>query len=92
MGIARGRAKVRFGGKHGRTFKLSAGDVVILPADTGHKCIAVSRRFLAVGAYPPFGTYDECIPTKARHSRDTMRIRKVARPRNDPVFGSAGRF
>ena len=27
LGIARGTAKVRFGGQHGRTIKLSAGDV-----------------------------------------------------------------
>jgi uncharacterized protein YjlB len=31
MGIARDIAKVRFGGKQGRTFQLNAGDVVILP-------------------------------------------------------------
>lgn len=34
LGIARGSAKVRLGGDRGRTFKLSAGDVVILPAGT----------------------------------------------------------
>ena len=81
MGIARGTAKVRFGGKYGRTFKLSAGDVAILPAGTGHQCISASRSFLAVGAYPPLGTYDERIPTKAKHSRDVTRVRRVARPR-----------
>jgi hypothetical protein len=52
MGLRAARAKVRFG-KHGRTFKLSAGDVVILPAGTGRKCIAASRRFLAVGPIHP---------------------------------------
>jgi uncharacterized protein YjlB len=45
MGLRAARAKVRFDGKHGRTFKLSAGDVVILPAGSGRKCIAASRRF-----------------------------------------------
>src|ERR1700689_3977809 len=36
MGIARGRAKVRFGGEHGHTIDVVAGDVDLLPAGTGH--------------------------------------------------------
>jgi len=32
LGVARGSARVRLGGDRGRTFKFSAGDIVILPA------------------------------------------------------------
>lgn len=90
MGVARGTAKVRFGGERGRTIKLSAGDVAILPAGTGHQCIAASKNFLVIGAYPQTGTYDECIPTKANCARNVARNRKTARPRKDPVFGTDG--
>jgi uncharacterized protein YjlB len=90
MGVARGTAKVRFGGAHGRTIKLGPGDVAILPAGTGHQCIAASRTFLVVGAYPQTGTYDECVPAKADHARDIARVRKVPRPRKDPAFGREG--
>jgi uncharacterized protein YjlB len=90
MGVARGTAKVRFGGAHGRTIKLSAGDVAILPAGTGHQCIAGSKTFLVVGAYPQSGTYDERIPGTDDHARDLARVRKVPRPRKDPVFGRDG--
>ena len=38
MGMARGRAKVRFGGENGQEIEIVAGDVVILPAGTGHQC------------------------------------------------------
>lgn len=79
LGIAKGSAKVRFGGERGRTIKLSAGDVAILPAGTGHQCIAASKTFLVVGAYPGVGTYDECIPTRAGRARNLTRLRKVAR-------------
>jgi uncharacterized protein YjlB len=34
MGIARGRAKVRFGGNKGQEFDLAQGDVCVLPAGT----------------------------------------------------------
>lgn len=90
MGVARGTAKVRFGGEPGRTLKLSAGDVAILPAGTGHQCLAASKTFLAVGAYPQTGIYDECIPTRAEHARSAARVSKVPRPRKDPAFGING--
>ena len=89
LGVARGTAKVQFGGKKGRTLSLKAGDVAVLPAGTGHQCLSASDDFLVVGAYPPFGTYDEC--TTAEHHWDALAtIPKVGRPRKDPVYGSKG--
>ena len=90
MGVARGRAQVRFGGNSGRVLNVKAGDVAILPAGTGHQCLKASKDFLVVGAYPPSGTYDECRGTKAEHERATKTIPKVARPKKDPVYGRAG--
>lgn len=90
LGIARGSAKVRLGGDRGRTFKLSAGDVVILPAGTGHQGLAASKDFLVVGAYPASGKYDECGPGAEEHDRSIKSIEKVKRPRKDPLFGAEG--
>ncbi len=90
LGIARGSAQVRLGGKRGRTFKLSAGDVVVLPAGTGHQCLSATDDFLVVGAYPRAGTYDECHPTPEDHARGVKSVPKVARPRRDPLSGSDG--
>jgi uncharacterized protein YjlB len=90
LGIARGSATVRVGGNKGRTLKLKAGDAVIIPAGTGHQCLAASKSFMAVGAYPPIGTYDECGPTVEEHERGLKSVRRVGRPRKDPVFGGNG--
>jgi uncharacterized protein YjlB len=90
LGIARGSATVRIGGNKGRTLKVKAGDVLIIPAGTGHQSLKASPTFLAVGAYPPRGTYDECAPTKEDHDRALKTVPKVARPRTDPVCGSRG--
>jgi uncharacterized protein YjlB len=90
LGVARGNAKVRLGGERGRTFKIGAGDIVILPAGTGHQCLAASKDFLVVGAYPRSGIYDECRPDAEEHDRRVDSIAKVKRPRKDPVFGVKG--
>jgi uncharacterized protein YjlB len=88
LGIARGQGRVQLGGPHGRTIELKAGDVAILPAGTGHQCLGASKDFLVVGAYPPFGKYDEC--TTKEHDRAVVTIPKVARPHKDPVYGADG--
>jgi uncharacterized protein YjlB len=90
LGVARGSAKVRLGGDRGRTFKFSAGDIVILPAGTGHQCLNASKDFLVVGAYPPSGTYDECGGAAEEHERSVGSVEKVRRPGKDPVFGAKG--
>ncbi|RWO91442.1 cupin domain-containing protein [Mesorhizobium sp.] len=89
LGVAAGTAKVQFGGKKGRTLSLKAGDVAVLPAGTGHQCLSASDDFVVVGAYPPFGTYDKCT-TAQDHDGALATIRKVGRPRKDPVYGSKG--
>lgn len=89
LGVARGSAKVEFGGVKGRTLQLKAGDVAVLPAGTGHRLIDASRNFLVVGAYPPDGTYDECTDTRDR-AEAARRIARVGRPKTDPVFGRHG--
>ncbi|MFL6800016.1 MAG: cupin domain-containing protein [Xanthobacteraceae bacterium] len=90
LGVAQGHARVRFGGRAGRVFHLKSGDVAILPAGTGHHCLSASKDLLVVGAYPPFGTYDECRASTKEHDRAIATVRKVARPRKDPVYGGDG--
>jgi uncharacterized protein YjlB len=90
LGFARGSASLRLGGARGRKLKVKAGDVLVLPAGTGHQRLSMSRDLLVVGAYPRKGGYDMCRPGKADHDRAASAISKVPRPRADPVYGAEG--
>jgi uncharacterized protein YjlB len=90
MGVARGRAKVRFGGEKGQEIEIVAGDVVVLPAGTGHQRLSQTANLLVIGAYPPSGKYDLCRGSKADHDRALSSIRQVPLPAADPVFGPKG--
>lgn len=90
LGIARGHAKVRFGGEKGKVLGIAAGDVAILPAGTGHQCISSSEDFSVVGAYPPGPSMDLVRPTKEAHAKALKTIPQVAVPKTDPVLGANG--
>lgn len=91
LGIARGTAKVQLGGHQGETFDLKAGDIVVLPAGTGHQRLIGSDDFLVVGGYPPDGTYNLCRgDNPAERDKALVSIPKVPRPETDPVQGADG--
>jgi uncharacterized protein YjlB len=90
LGIASGKARVRFGGDHGKSIALKAGDVVVLPAGTGHQALSASKDLVVVGAYPPQGKYEEYESSLSEHGRALRMISKVALPKKDPVYGAVG--
>ncbi|MEZ5764685.1 MAG: cupin domain-containing protein [Xanthobacteraceae bacterium] len=89
LGVAKGTAVVECGGINGAKFEVKAGDVLVLPAGTGHRLIDSSRNFPVVGAYPQDGVYDECTDTRDR-TKAVKRIAKTKRPSADPLYGRRG--
>ena len=91
LGIARGNARVQLGGHSGEIFELAPGDIVVLPAGTGHQKLSGSDDLLVIGAYPPDGTYNLCRgDNPAERDKALTRIPKVPLPESDPVLGKDG--
>jgi uncharacterized protein YjlB len=90
LGVARGQARVRFGGDGGKVLDLTAGDVAILPAGTGHQCLFATRDLSVVGAYPPGQTMEITRPTADNHAKALKTIPRLAVPNTDPVIGEDG--
>ena len=90
LGVARGHARVRFGGDAGKELEIAAGDVAILPAGTGHQCLSASPDFCVVGAYPPGPAMQITRPTPENHAKAPKTIPQVKVPKTDPVRGENG--
>jgi uncharacterized protein YjlB len=90
LGIARGTAHVLLGGPGGRRFELSAGDIVVLPAGTGHFNAGSSSDLLVVGAYPGGMARDLRRGDPSEHDEVLANVARVPRPDQDPVRGPGG--
>ena len=92
LGIVSGSARVMLGGPEGRQFEVAVGDVLVLPAGTGHCNQGASRDLLVVGAYPDATSWDIRRGDPAEHDEVLENIRAVPLPRTDPVGGAEGRL
>jgi uncharacterized protein YjlB len=88
LGVVSGTATLVLGGPQGELFDVAAGDVLVLPAGTGHKRDAASADFVVVGAYPPGQeAYDVRRGEPAEAAEARRRVAAVALPTDDPVGG-----
>jgi uncharacterized protein YjlB len=92
LGIACGTAGVMLGGPQGRRFELSAGDVIVLPAGTGHSNTGSSADLLVVGAYPNGMRWDVRRGDPAERDEVLANLAQVPLPDQDPVAGAGGQL
>jgi uncharacterized protein YjlB len=90
MAICEGDAEIILGGPKGKKIKISSGDVIILPAGVGHKCLKSSKDFKCVGAYPQGKDYDLNLGKSKEFEKALYNIKNLGNPSKDPVFGKLG--
>lgn len=91
LGVASGRAELMLGGPEGTIVEVSAGDVVVLPAGTGHRRVTSSPDFQVVGAYPHGQEDPEIVHAPdGRRADHLARIARTPLPESDPVSGGPG--
>jgi uncharacterized protein YjlB len=92
LGIAAGTANVVLGGRQGSRVELSAGDIVVLPAGTGHCNAGSAPGLLVVGAYPNGMSWDLRRGDPAEHDEVLANIARVPLPDTGPVEGREDRL
>jgi uncharacterized protein YjlB len=90
LGVTRGTATLHLGGEQGNLLVVVAGDVLVLPAGTGHKKVSSSFDFQVVGAYPNGMDYNLLTGLASDRPKALAEIKRVPLPQTDPVFGDHG--
>lgn len=90
LGVVSGSARVQFGGEHGEILEVRAGDVVVLPAGTGHCNKGASPDFAVVGAYPRGQDWDLMTGELGERPHVIENIRQAPLPESDPAHGAEG--
>lgn len=90
LGVSCGNATILLGGEEGVEVRVGIGDVIVLPAGTGHKRVSSSGDFQVVGGYPGGCEPDLLRPGEGDPREIRRQIAAVPVPESDPVYGSEG--
>lgn len=89
LGVYAGEALLQLGGEDGAQIEVRPGDVIILPAGTGHKSLRHNDAFKVVGAYPEGIEPDLIKITDPRPKDVREKVDQLPLPENDPLYGKS---
>lgn len=88
LAVLDGRARIELGGPEGAVVELRGGDLVVIPAGVGHRCVEADEAFAVVGCYPDGRAPDLELPTSLSETEAAARVAQVAPWPVDPLDGS----
>lgn len=87
LGVFSGNAVLQLGGEKGIKIRVKPGDVIVIPAGTGHKNLGCSSDFTVVGAYPDGKEPDLMKGEPGERPVAVQNIAAVPLPAADPLLG-----
>ena len=90
LAVASGEAVLMLGGPEGEEVPVAAGDLLVLPAGTGHRRLSASADFAVCGGYPPGQEDYETLRADEPAEDAATRIAAVGLPETDPFWGRDG--
>jgi uncharacterized protein YjlB len=90
LGVFKGSATVQLGGERGIKQKITAGDLVIIPAGVAHKNLGASSDFGVVGGYPAGAEWDMNYGRPDERPAADENILRAVFPKTDPLYGAGG--
>lgn len=84
-----GSARIGLGGDSGIVLDIAKGDVCILPAGVGHRCVSAEDGFQVAGGYPPGQEGNIARPGDLDDDEAAAAIAALDLPRTDPITGGA---
>lgn len=88
LGVYEGHALLQLGGEQGEKVKVTAGDILVIPAGVGHKNIE-DENLQVVGAYPEGRKYDMNYGKENERPAADQNIASVPVPKTDPLLGKS---
>ena len=85
-----GSAELQLGGEPGILWTINVGDVMLIPAGTGHKNLHATDDFAVVGGYPRGQKWDMCYGKPSERPQADENIARVPLPKTDPIYGADG--
>lgn len=90
LGIAAGEVDLVIGGHLGQKILAKVGDVLILPAGTGHFSMSNENPYEVIGGYPNGLEWDLIYDETDKYEAARKRIAALELPDTDPVLGTDG--
>ena len=89
LAVVEGAATLELGGPQGEAFGVAVGDVLVLPAGTGHRRATARDGFRVVGAYPAGQEHYDLLrgDDAAEVAAARERIAALPAPPEDPIGG-----
>jgi uncharacterized protein YjlB len=88
LGVYSGTALLHLGGEQGQKIRVTAGDIIVIPAGVGHKNLE-SEGLGIVGAYPDGRNWDINRGLPGERPKTDENIAALPIPATDPLLGKS---